>query len=268
MRVEDKVYVVTGAGNGMGRELALLLLKKGAKVAGVDIRTESLNETKKLAGASADHMSVHAVNITDAEAVRSLPEQIIAIHGAIHGLINNAGIIQPFVRINDLDMEHIQKVMQVNFFGALYMTKAFLPHLLQREEAHIVNTSSMGGFLPVPGQGIYGASKAAIKLMTEALYAELRETHVHVSVVFPGAVGTHITENSGVDMPNVGKDMQKAQAKTLSPEKAAAIIVHGMEKNTVRIFVGKDSRFMDRLYRLAPGFATRFIAKQMRALLH
>jgi short-subunit dehydrogenase len=126
---------------------------------------------------------------------------VIAAHGVVDGLINVAGIIRPFVKLNELDYDVIQRVINVNLYGTIHMVKAFLPHLLERPVAHIANVSSMGGFLPVPGQTIYGASKAAVKLMTEGLYAELLDTNVGVSVVFPGAVATEITSNSGVEMP-------------------------------------------------------------------
>jgi short-subunit dehydrogenase len=195
-----------------------------------------------------------------------LPQAVIEAHGAVDGLINCAGIIQPFVKVNDLDYDAIERVMNVNFYGTLYMVKAFLPHLLERPEAHLVNVSSMGGFLPVPGQGVYGASKAAVKLLTEALYAELLATNVHVSVVFPGATETDITKNSGVGMPAM-TDTKKLNVPMLSPTKAATIILNGIERNKPQIFTGKDSRMMNILYRLNPTFATRLIAKRMQSLL-
>lgn len=268
MNVNKKTIVVTGGGNGIGRELVLHLLHKGAKVAAVDMREEALLETKQLAGELASHLSTHVMNITDKEALRSFPEQVIKEHGALDGLINNAGIIQPFVRVNDLEFSAIERVMQVNFYGTLYMIKAFLPHLLKRPEAHIVNVSSMGGFLPVPGQSIYGASKAAVKLLSEALYSELLDTSIKVSVVFPGAIGTNITANSGVAGPSISEaDMKKSAIRMLPASSAAELIVKGMEANKMRIYVGKDSNFLNFLYRLNPGFATRFIAKQMKSLL-
>src|SRR5690606_11676546 len=121
----------------------------------------------------------------------------------------------------------IDRVMNVNFYGTLYMTKAFLPHFLERKEAHIVNLSSMGGFLPVPGQSVYGASKAAIKILTEGLYAELLETPVNVSVVFPGATNTNITKNSDVKTPG-GLDAITSDlaARMLPANKAAEIILN------------------------------------------
>lgn len=266
MRASGKTFIVTGGGAGMGRELVLQLLEKGARVAAVDINQAALEELQSISGSGVSRLSVHVLDIHDREAISKLPEAVIAAHGALDGVFNNAGIIQPFVRVNDLDFNAIERVMQINFYGLLYLTKACLPHLLQRPEAHIVNTSSMGGFLPVPGQGIYGASKAAVKLLTEALYAELLPTNVRVTVVFPGAIGTEITKNSGVEIKMDASKEQKAH-KTLSPAKAASIIIAGMEKNKFRVLVGSDAKFMDFLYRLSPKFATKFIQKQMKDLL-
>lgn len=266
MKVQDKVFVVTGAGSGMGRELVLQLIAKGAHVAAVDLNEKSLNETIALIDSSTAKVSSHVLNVSDAEAVAALPNQVISAHGDVDAVINNAGIIQPFVRVNDLSFEAIHKVMNVNFFGLLSMTKTFLPLLLKRPEAHIINVSSMGGFLPVPGQSVYGASKAAVKLLTEGLYAELRDTNVRVSVVFPGAINTNITANSGVHM-DMPKDIDPNDYKTLAADKAAQIIIEGIERNQLHIFVGSDSKFMNFLYRLAPTFATNFIAKKMKGLL-
>ena len=175
----------------------------------------------------------------------------------IDGIINNAGIIQPFVKINELGYDAIERVMNVNFYGTVYITKTFLPHLLTRPDAHIVNVSSMGGFLPVPGQTIYGASKAAVKLLTEGLHSELSNTKVKVTVVFPGAVNTNITKNSGLNTPAQSSTQQQKSMKTLSAAKAAQIIIDGMEKNNYRVLVGSDAKFMDTIYRFNPAFCCR-----------
>jgi short-subunit dehydrogenase len=268
MNIGNKIILVTGAGNGIGKEIVLGLLEKGAKVAAVDVREETLEELKKEIGEKADCLSVHGLDITDKTAVDALPKDVIAKQGNIDGIINVAGIIQPFVRINDLEYNAIDRVMNVNFYGTLYMVKAFLPHLLKRPEAHIVNISSMGGFLPVPGQSIYGASKAAVKLLTEGLYAELKDTNVRVSVVFPGATMTNISENSGVKGPELPKDSAPKQNIPMLPaSEAAQLIIRGIEKNRLQIFTGKDSKLMNFLYRLNPTFATNLIAKQMKSLL-
>jgi NADP-dependent 3-hydroxy acid dehydrogenase YdfG len=202
LEVRNKVIVVTGAGSGIGRELTLHLLSKGASVAGIDVNSTALEETSSLAGQWSTKLQGFVVNVADRSAVEALPAQVIAHFGAVDCVVNNAGMIQPFTKLNNLDYSVIERVFNVNLFGRLFMTKAFLPHLLLRPEAHIVNLSSMGGFLAVPGQTIYCAAKAAVKLMSEGLASELLGTNVHVTVVFPGAVATNIRGNSGVQMPN------------------------------------------------------------------
>lgn len=266
MKVLNKIFVVTGGGSGMGRELVLLLLKKGARVAAVDINPDTLQETISLTGDKEGLVSAHVLDITDRNAVNALPEQVIKVHGVIDGLINNAGIIQPFVRVNDLEFDAIERVLNINLYGLIYMTKAFLPHLLKRPEGHIINTSSMGGFLPIPGQTIYGASKAAVKLFTEGLNSELLDSNVRVTVVLPGAIETDIVVNSGLAdvMP---EDAESSTVPTTPADKAAEIIVEGIEKDSYRILVGSDAKLMDFLYRLNPKGAAKFIYKQMAPLL-
>lgn len=266
MKVQNKVIVVTGGGNGIGRELVLNLLARGAHVAAVDISAAALQATVELAGASGERLSTHVVDITDRSAVEALPDDVITRHGSVDGIINNAGIIQPFVRIKDLGYDAIEKVLNVNFYGTLHMTKAFLPHLLARPEAHIANISSMGGFLPVPGQTMYGAAKAAVKLFTEGLHSELLNTPVRVTVVFPGAIGTNIAANSGVSI-SAGSGSRQRSIKPLAPSKAAQIIIDGIEQNRYRVRVGRDSTLMDLMYRANPAYAARLIARQMRSLL-
>lgn len=266
MNIQGKTIVVTGGGNGMGRELTLLLLHKGARVAAVDMNEAALADTMALAVEHADRLSTHVLNITDREAVLALPDVVIQVHGAVDGIINNAGIIQRFVKINDLEFKDMERVFNVNFWGAVNVTKAFLPHLLKRPEAHIVNTSSMGGFLPVPGQTAYGASKAAVKLFTEGLRSELLSTNVHVTVVFPGAIETNISANSGVTM-TAEAPADAPKIKMTKPAVAAEIIVDGMQKNKYRVLVGSDAKTMDFLCRLMPDRAAKIIYNQMRSLL-
>lgn len=264
MRIDGKVWVVTGAGAGMGREVVRQLLQRGARVAAVDIRPETLAETAGLVDAG-DRLSTHVVDITDRDAVRALPEAVVAAHGSVDGVLNNAGIIQPFTPVAELDHAAARRVMDVNFYGTYHVVEAFLPVLLERPEAHLANVSSMGGFFPFPGQTVYGASKAAVRLLTEGLYAELRGTAVEVSVIFPGAVRTAITENSEV---TVGvADASDSKIPTLSPEKAAEIMLEGIEKNRLHIYVGVDSRLMNAAIRVAPkpaiGLVQRLMARAM-----
>lgn len=267
MQITDKVFVVTGGGNGMGREVALQLIARGARVAAVDLNEAGLAETAALAKAG-ERLSTHALNVSDRKAVLALPDAVVKAHGQVDGLFNVAGIIQPFVKINELDFDVIERVMNVNFWGVVNMSKAFLPHLLARPESGLLNVSSMGGFLPVPGQAAYGASKAAVKLFTEALFAETQGTPLKVTVIFPGGVGTNITANSGVDTSRLEAASAGAkERKVTTPRDAGRQIIDAMEKGAYRATIGGDARFMDRFSRFSPRRATLLIANQMKALL-
>ncbi len=267
MQVSGKTIAVTGGGNGIGRQLVLELLARGARVAAIDLSEPALQETVQLAKAG-EKLSTHVANITDRSAVEALPEAIVSAHGQVDGLINCAGIIQPFVLFNDLEYDAIDRVMNVNFNGTVYMTKTFLPLLLARPSAHILNMSSMGGFLPVPGQTIYGASKAAVKLLTEGLHSELMDTNVSVTVVFQGATNTDISAHSGVGAPaNMPADGEAPKFKMIEPDAAARIILDAMEKDAYRVCVGSDAKAMDRLARLMPERAARIIYNNMKSLL-
>lgn len=266
MNVKNKTIVVTGGGAGMGRELVLNLLSRGARVAAVDINESALAETAKLAGVHACNLSIHLLNITNREAVEKFPDEVISIHGQVDGLINNAGIIQPFVKVNDLDYVTIDRVMNVDFYGTLYMTKAFMPHFIKRPEANIVNVSSMGGLFPVPGESIYGAAKAAVKLLTEGLQSELRNTNVNVTLIIPGGIATDIKFNSGADKNRQNKEeLQKAIIKPIQPAKAAEIIIDSMEKNKQSVLIGTDIKALNFIYKISPKLAKSFINKQMEA---
>jgi NAD(P)-dependent dehydrogenase (short-subunit alcohol dehydrogenase family) len=266
MKVRNKIVAVTGGGNGLGRASVLDLLSRGASVAAVDIDESALKETVELARDRQDRLTSHVADVTDRGAVEALPGQVISHHGAVDGLINSAGIIQPFVRVNDLAYEAIERLMNVNFYGTLYMAKAFLPHLLARPEGHIVNIASTGAFLAVPGQTIYGASKAAVKLLTEGLRGELQSTNVRVTLIFPGLLDTDIAANSGVEARQLAISNRQG-VRTLTPDRAAQIIVDGMERDRSRMRVGADAVFLDLISRLSPERAARLIYRLMGSLL-
>lgn len=263
VRAQGKVWVVTGGGDGIGRELVLLLLNMGASVAAVDVREDNLAATAAIANAGT-RLSTHQLDITDRAGTAALVDEVVAAHGCVDGLINNAGIIQPFTPVNDLSYEVIDHVIDVNLMGTINMVKSFLPTLLERPQAHLANVSSMGGFFPFPGQTIYGASKAAVKLLTEGLYAELLDSPVAISLIMPGAVSTNITENSGVTMTEVAGASKIPQTP---PEKAARIIVEGLAKDRLHIYVGLDSRVMSAAIKIAPKLSTKLVRDQMADLL-
>ncbi|TNE79620.1 MAG: SDR family oxidoreductase [Bacteroidetes bacterium] len=265
MKLDDKVVVVSGAGSGMGRALCLQLKEKKARLAMLDLHAETLQETLKLMGSYAEFCSIHVVDISQKSEVDLLPTAILQAHGQIDVVINNAGIIQPFVPVNELNMQQIERVMNVNFYGTLYMCKAFIPYLLQRPEAHIANVASMGAFIPFPGQSIYGASKAAVKLLTEGLFAELMNTKVGITLIMPGAVNTHITENSGLGTPKAAKTGEGP--KMLEAAEAAQIMLKGIEQKKLHVLVGKDASMLNKLYRLSPLFAIKTIVKKMSGMM-
>lgn len=264
MQIKDKVFVVTGGGNGIGREVVLQLVQRGAKVAAIDLNEAGLQQTHELSGHSAN-LHTYAVNITDLARVEQLPTEVKDRFGQVDGVINVAGIIQPFKRINDLSYEDVGRVMNVNFWGLLHMVKTFLPELLARPEGHIVNVASMGAYAPVPGQSVYGASKAAVKLLSEGLYAELLDTNVGVTVVFPGATATNIAGNSGIAMD--GQSAENSKFKMTPPSETARLIIEGIEQNKYHVFSGSDAKMMDRISRYAPNRVAKIIYKQMKSLL-
>ncbi|GAB3161889.1 SDR family oxidoreductase [Myceligenerans halotolerans] len=267
MRTAAKVFVVTGGGNGIGREVVLGLIKRGARVAAVDRSDDGLAETARLAAAGEGRLSTHAVDITDRAAIEQLPGEVQKVHSQVDGVINVAGIVHRFASIHELGFDEIEKVMGVNFWGTVNMVKAFTPVLLERPEASLVNVSSMGALVPIPGQSAYGASKAAVRLLTEGLYAELRGTSVAVTVVFPGAVGTDILKNSGSGIPGRKAATDDNLPKMTSAADAGEQIIAAVEKGRYRVRIGGDARMLDRLSRLMPQRATGLIADKMKSLL-
>lgn len=266
MKANGKTMIVTGGGNGVGRQLVLQLLNKGAKVLAVDINQDALNETVNIAQNSS-RLFTYVVDISNKEMVFEFAKEAIKEHKKIDGVINNAGIIQPFVYLDELEMDRIERVMNINFYGTLYMVKAFLPHFKMRPEAHVVNVSSMGGFLPVPGQSVYGASKAAVKLLSEGLSSELADTNVHVSVIIPGGIATDIKKNSNLASSGSADESKKANL-ILTPEQAAKQIIEAMEKNRLRTYIGKDCKVMQAFYKVSSKLAMKMINKVMKASEH
>ena len=264
MKVAGKKVILTGAGSGMGKEMAKELLNRGAFVIGLDINEASLqglhDELKS------ENLATYVVDMGSAESICTFKDTCTADHGPIDALINNAGIIQPFVGVKDLDDETIDRVMRINFNGPVLLTRLFLNELLSRPEGHIVNVSSMGGFFPFPGQTIYGASKGALKQFTEGLFAETRGTNLDVTIVFPGAIATNISVNSGLEVAADATEGAEAAGRALPAPEAAKIILDGMEQAEFQVYVGQDAIYMNGLYKEDPEKAIAFINEQMGGL--
>lgn len=262
MELGEKVFVVTGAGSGMGRQLTIELVRRGARVAAVDMRAATLDETKALTGSD---VATFVLDVTDADAVAALPERVINALGAVDGLINNAGIIQPFLKLDQLTVADIERVMAVNFTAPLNLIRAFLPHLKSRPEAHILNVASMGAYAPVPGQSLYGASKAALAQLSDGLRSELLSTNIRVITVYPGAINTNIATNSGIAVSE--SSAANSAIKTTDANLAAQLMIDALERGRERIFIGSDARMLNLLARVNPKFAAWLIYRNMRSLL-
>ena len=259
MEIRKQNVIVTGAASGLGLELTKQLLNEGANVAAVDINSENLEKLKQELNNS--NLKTYVVDMGNSDSIKKFREDYKQDYSDVDIIINNAGIIQPFVKVDSLDDDTINKVMNVNFFGPLNLIRYFMEDLTKdTKEQYIVNVASMGGFFPFPGQTIYGASKAALKIFTEGLFAELEKTNVRVMIVLPGAMATNITKNSNVE---VSTTEENSSFKMLSPVDGASQIIKGIKKNKFKLFLGSDSKFLKFLYKLNSIWAIRFINKKM-----
>lgn len=262
MRISGGVFVVTGAGNGMGQQVAIGLAQQGAAIAAVDIDGEGLDHTAEVVRTHGAQVSTHTLDITDTVRVAALPNEIQSIHGSIDGVVNIAGIIHKFASFLDLSAADTERIMAVNFTGTVNMCRAFLPLLLDRPEANLTNMSSLAALLPFATQSVYGASKGAVKQFSECLYAELFDTKVHVVTVFPGNIDTNLTGNSGVEMLDAGG----RKVRSTSPEAAAQKIIDGIAHDRFRVLIGTDARALDIFSRLSARRATRLVAEQIKSV--
>jgi len=263
-KLSGNVVVVTGAGSGIGRELAVELSKRDCKLALSDINFENLQETQSLLPNQSGDVKLDKLDVSDKEAFRSYVDDVIAHFGHVDRVINNAGRSHAdgFLDGSEADFELI---MNTNFWSAYHGTKFFLPHLLERPEATIVNVSSINALVPFANQSSYNVSKAAIMSLTESLGMELKGTTVKSMVVIPGGVRTNIVRNSkfvkgakeGMNQEESAKYFEKI-AITSAP-RAAKRIVRGIMKNKSRLRVGPDAYLLDYLFRISPGFIKRLV---------
>ncbi|WP_226995781.1 SDR family NAD(P)-dependent oxidoreductase [Gordonia phthalatica] len=254
MLPEGKVFVVTGAGNGIGRQVALELVAQGATVAAVDINAAGLTETADVAGS---RITTHVLDIADADAVAAFPQTVIDAHGAVDGLFNIAGIAQPVETTLDVTPERIDRLMTVNFRGTVAMTQAFLPHLVARPDGgRVMLTSSLSAIVPVPGAAVYGASKAAVAYFGFGLAQDLRRLSptVTATTVIPGTIWTDIVRGSAESM---GIPVPLAKAFAMSPRKAAKKMIRVTMKGRASSVIGKDAHVYRTLGRISAPLADR-----------
>lgn len=255
-QITGKVAVVTGAASGIGQATACLLAAEGARLAITDVDSKGLEQTAEKIRAAGGEVSTYLVDVADKDAVYAFADQIAADMGGADIVLNNAGVAQ-MARVEDLTYEDFEWVMNIDFWGMVYGTKAFLPQLQAKGGGHILNVSSIFGMISVPTQAAYNSAKFAIRGFTEALRLELKDTDISVSSIHPGGIKTNIVRNARfLQSTSVGEREEAVSgfdklART-TPEKAAQTIVKGIKKNKPRILIGFDARLVDWTQRLLP----------------
>ena len=272
--IRGAAAALTGAANGIGRALALELAARGCDLALADRDEAGLRDVAaEIARRHPATVSVHRVDVGDPAQIADFARAAISAHPGLNILINNAGVTL-MGQFHEIDQAEMDWLMNINFWGVVHGTRAFLPHLSQQREAHIVNLSSLFGLIAPPGQAAYVAAKFAVRGFSESLRHELQAagSPVRLSVVHPGGVATNIVRNarSGSGITDNARRAQAIErfdrlAKT-TPQAAALRIIFGIENNQPRILIGNDARFMDLLQRLRPATYWAPIARRIEKM--
>jgi NAD(P)-dependent dehydrogenase (short-subunit alcohol dehydrogenase family) len=253
-----RVAAITGAGSGIGRALANALARQGAHVALSDIDDASLAETVAQCEGYGVKITSQHLDVADRQAVYTWADQVVADHGTVNLVINNAGVALG-ATVESVSYEDFEWLMNINFWGVVYGSKAFLPHLKQSGEGHIVNLSSVFGLISVPSQSAYNAAKFAVRGFTDSLRMELEIEGANVSVttIHPGGIKTNIARNARMDasVSDLAGDPEKAvrdfeRAFITSPEKAAQQILTAIRRDRRRALIGPDAKAIDFVSRL------------------
>jgi short-subunit dehydrogenase len=264
-----RVAAITGAGSGIGRALANELAKRGAHLALADIDDAGLAETVAQCEGRGVKITSQHVDVADRAAVEAWADRVVTDHGKVNLVINNAGVALG-ATIESVSYEDFEWLMGINFWGVVYGTKAFLPHLKASGEGHVVNLSSVFGLISVPSQSAYNAAKFAVRGFTDALRMELEISGAPVSVttIHPGGIKTNIAKNARIDesLEEMTGDPEKARAEfekafVTSPEKAARQILAAVQRDKRRALIGPDAKVVDFVSRLPAGFYQRIIER-------
>jgi short-subunit dehydrogenase len=272
--IRGSAAAVTGAASGIGRALALELAARGCDLALADRDEAGLQAVAAEIGRTHQRkVTVHRVDIGEPNEIAEFAQAATSAHPGLNIVVNNAGVAL-LGQFNEIDQAQMDWLMNINFWGVVHATRAFLPHLASKPEAHIVNLSSIFGIIAPPGQTAYAAAKFAVRGFSESLRHELQVagSPVRLSVVHPGGVSTNIVRNSragsGVtDNARRAETIERfdAVAKT-TPAAAALRIIVGIEKNQPRILIGNDARFMDLLQRFRPGTYWSVLARRIEKM--
>ena len=267
MRLDGRTAVITGAAGGIGRAIAVSLARRRCQLALADIDESGLTATADLAREHGVRVSQHKIDVADRTAVAEFPNVVAAEHPGVDVLVNNAGVAVggTFERVAEVDFEWL---FEINFWGVVRMTRAFLPLLRASGDARIVNLSSIYGVVAPPEQTAYSASKFAVRGFSEALRHELEGSGVGVTVVHPGGVATAIAENArlpaGVSEEEIARRREKyRKLLRLPPEVAGEIIVRAVERRQPRVLVGSDAKAISLIARLLPASYWKVLVSQM-----
>ena len=271
--LRDGVAVVTGAASGIGAALAADLAGRGCNLALADVNAAGLSTVAARARAAGVTVSEHPLDVADEAAVDALPGAVLSQHGRVTLLINNAGVALGGT-FEQAPREDFEWLFGINFWGVVYMTRAFLPALRRAETAQIVNLSSIFGIVAPPGQVAYSASKFAVRGFSEALRHELDDSNVGLTIVHPGGIRTSVDKNArrtGLTQEEADKQrMISAALLQTPPETAAARIVRGILRREKRVLIGRDARQLAAVQRLFPvdywPMVARTIARKVRRL--
>ncbi|MGH3948103.1 MAG: SDR family NAD(P)-dependent oxidoreductase [Pseudonocardiaceae bacterium] len=243
-----KIAVITGAGSGIGRALALDLAHRRSRLALSDVTTTGLAETAALCEKVGAQVHHYVLDVADRQAVYAHADAVLADFGSVNLVFNNAGVALT-ASVNEMSWEDFEWIVDINFWGVMHGTKAFLPHLIKSGDGHLINTSSVFGLIAVPTQSAYNATKFAVRGFTEALRQEMRNAGhpVGVSCVHPGGIKTNIARNAraadGHDVDQLAKLFDRIAST--SPEGAAKRILRGVRRNEAKILVGLDAYAID-----------------------
>ena len=259
---EGRVAVITGGASGVGLATAQLLSEKGCALALVDVNVEKLEAAARHFQGQGTRTSTHVADVANPERMAGLPDEVVAEHGAVHILVNNAGV-SVAGSFEDQTIEDLQWIVGINFWGVVHGCKFFLPELKKADEAHIVNISSMFGFIGVPSQSSYCATKFAVKGLSEALWVELRASNVGVTSIHPGGVNTSIDETMRSYDDEIRDATVSGLRQSRPPSVVAAAIVKAIEKDRLRVIVGWEAYAADWLKRILPIRTHKLIARRM-----
>jgi NAD(P)-dependent dehydrogenase (short-subunit alcohol dehydrogenase family) len=254
-----RVAAITGAASGIGRAVAVSLASEGCHLALSDIDERGLSETVAMCEGSGTKVSSQRVNVANRNEMFDWAEDVVSDHGKVNLIFNNAGVALGFT-VESMSIEDLDWLMGVNFFGVVYGTKAFLPHLAASGEGHIVNVSSVFGLIGIPSQSAYNAAKFAVRGFTDALRIELKSERSPVSctTVHPGGVKTNIVRNARLDPEALrtqdgDPDAAFQRIALTTPKDAAASILRAVRRDRRRVLIGPDAKVIDVLSRLPAG---------------